>query len=402
MSENERTGAALVKVRPRRLAICLEYPLAYPGGVSVLCRELLQGLAVRGHEVVLVSPDTTAALRESGADQFIWQHIRWEDSAFRRTSAQDLVALLVQARPELVHFHYGGAFGWGIRIPGQSPIPHLARAGVAVFSTVHLVVGPLDGFCATQKPLWFKLALWPLAWLGKMNSLRHLQAEIVVSRFGTRCLRRWYWPRRDRFRTIYHSRVSEQSAPAPETGREKMILYAGHIAVRKGQHILAEAFAQIAPRHPEWKLVLLGDGEKEIEDHIRRLMVERSLQGRIEMPGARPEAMEWMRRAEIFVQPSFFEGLPLALQEAMWSGCACLATDIPGNNELISHEVNGLLVRKGDPNDMSAGLDRLIQDTQLRASCQRAARGSMLDKGMSLERMISAYANLYKCALRAD
>ena len=394
------TGASRA-VPNMRIALCLEYPLAYQGGVSVLCSALAKGFSAH-HEIVLVSPDSAEEFVRLQETIPLHSHVRWDPATVSKRQSQSLAVAIKERGVQVAHFHFGGNFGWGVRFPGQSPIPHLARAGVKVVSTVHLVVGPLDGYCGPQKPLGFKLALWPVAWLGKMSVLRHLRAEIVVSKFGTRCLRRWYWPRRDRFRTIYHSRVSEKSALPPPASREKMILYAGHLAARKGQHILAEAFVQIAPRHPEWKLVLLGDGEKEIEDRIRRLSIEHALQDQIEMPGARPDAMDWMRRAEIFVQPSFFEGLPLALQEAMWSGCACLATDIPGNNELISHEVNGLLVRKGDSEAMAAGLDRLLKDAGLRTRFQQAARASMLDKGMSHERMISSYARLYEDALRAD
>lgn len=382
-----------------KIALCLEYPLAYQGGVSVLCRALAAGLSAR-HEIVLASPDDPEEFARLQEIIPLHGHVPWNPTTASRAQSQAFAATLKERGVQVAHFHLGGNFGWGIRFPGQSPIPYLSRSGVTVFSTVHMVVGPLDGYCGPGKPLWFKLALWPVAWMGKMSVLRHLRAEVVVSRFGTSCLRRWYWPLRGRFRTIYHSRVSEQAAPAPETGREKMILYAGHLAERKGQHILAKAFAQVAPRHPDWKLVLLGEGEKEIQDRIRRLIVERSLQGRIEMPGARPDAMDWMRRAEIFVQPSFFEGLPLALQEAMWSGCACLATDIPGNNEIISHEANGLLVRKGDPGAMAAGLDRLMGGERLRTNFRSQARASVLHKGMSVEQMIRQHIELYESFVR--
>src|SRR5581483_11354998 len=56
-------------------------------------------------------------------------------------------------------------------------------------------------------------------------------------------------------------------------------------------------------------------------------------------PPSRSEigAMDVMRRAAIFVQPSFFEELPLALQEAMFSGCACIGTRISGNDEIITY-----------------------------------------------------------------
>jgi glycosyltransferase involved in cell wall biosynthesis len=124
------------------------------------------------------------------------------------------------------------------------------------------------------------------------------------------------------------------------------------------------------------------------------------LQERIELVGPREDALEFMRRAEIFVQPSFFEGLPLALQEAMLSGCACIGTDIPGNDEIISHGENGLLAPKGDAARLAETLDRLISDEPLRRSFQQRARASVLDKGMSAKQMIEHHVELYERALR--
>ena len=108
-----------------------------------------------------------------------------------------------------------------------------------------------------------------------------------------------------------------------------------------------------------------------------------------------------MRRASIFVQPSFFEGLPLALQEAMLCGCACIATDIPGNNEIISHENNGLLVPKGGVNETAEALSRLIRDDVLRESLQRVARSTVLEKGMSREKMVREHIAVYERVMKS-
>lgn len=377
-----------------RIALCLEYPLAYQGGVSVLCRSLAGGLSLH-YDIVLVSPDSSEEFTRLKQSIPFLDHVAWEPATVSRGQSRRLAASLIERGVELAHFHYGGNFGWGTRIPGQSPVPFLARAGIKVFSTVHLVVGPLDGYCGPQKPLLFKLALWPMACLGKLSVLRHLQAEVVVSDYGADRLRGWYWPMRRRFRTIYHSRVSDAGGPPGPTAREKMVLYAGHLAERKGQLVLAAAFARIAPQHPQWKLILLGDGDPVVEARLRNLATDFKLEDRILLPGAR-DAAEWMRRAEVYVQPSYFEGLPLALQEAMLAGCACVATDIPGNNELIHDGENGLLAKKGDVQDLAAKLEQLLTDESSRLRFQQRARPSVLRLGMSLERMIQAHLELYE------
>jgi glycosyltransferase involved in cell wall biosynthesis len=385
---------------PRRLALCLEYPIDLQGGVSALCRVLARELSAH-HEIVLVSADTDESFARSETAAHVRQFIRWDPQMAGSKAARQLADALVSCGVGIAHFHTGGNFGFGSRLPGGSPIPHLARRGVATCSTVHLVVNALDGYCGPQKPLWFKLALWPVAWCGKMQMLLHVGREIVVSRHGAQRLAKWYWPLRERFETVYHSRLSESEPPGALNGREQVILNVGHLALRKGQHVLAEAFARIAPRHPGWKLVFLGGvQEAKCEEHIRRIAAG-GLESRIELAGERTDAVEFMRRAAVFVQPSFFEGLPLALQEALLMQCACVATDIPGHAELISHGENGLLVGMNDVDGLSSALERLIGDTTLRHGLAARARASVLDKGMSVERMILRHLELYESLLSA-
>ena len=210
-------------------------------------------------------------------------------------------------------------------------------------------------------------------------------------------MRRRYFPVSGKFTHIYHSKLSAREAPELLPEREKTILYVGHVARRKGQLVLAEAFTQIAAQFPEWKLHLAGhDAGEGVTDEIRRLAAERGLSERIVLLGQRTDSIEMMRRASIFVQPSFFEGLPLALQEAMLCGCACIATDIPGNNEIVSHENNGLLVPKGGVNETAQALSRLIRDDVLRESLQRVARSTVLEKGMSREKMVREHIAVYE------
>ncbi len=383
-----------------KIALGLEYPLAFRGGVSVLVEALIEGLASK-FEVVVISPDTPKSLAASPVVHLIQQHFRWDPDRVTPESARNMADAITNAGVRLAHLHFGGNFGWGSRLIGHSPVPYLARRGVAVCSTIHLVVGLLDGYCGPQRSLVFKLALWPGAWASRVHVLRSLCAEVVVSHFAANRLRRWYWPLRHRFRTIYHSRIFESALPNTNLAREKIVLNVGHIAMRKGQHILAEAFARVAESHPQWKLLLLGDvNETKCEAEIRRVMRSHSLQDRIVMPGPRADALDFMRRAEIFVQPSFFEGLPLALQEAMLSECACVGTDISGNDEIISDGKSGLLVPKRDPSSLARALDRLMHDDYLRRSLQQSARRSVLDKGMSAEQMIHHHVELYERVLR--
>jgi glycosyltransferase involved in cell wall biosynthesis len=106
-----------------------------------------------------------------------------------------------------------------------------------------------------------------------------------------------------------------------------------------------------------------------------------------------------MNQAAVFVQPSYYEGLPLALQEALYNGCACVATRIPGNIELIEHQFNGLLVPPGSPEELSGALDRLLGDKGLQDRLAANGQTSILKKEMTAAQMTRKHLELYAAVL---
>jgi glycosyltransferase involved in cell wall biosynthesis len=375
----------------------LEYPVGLRGGVSVLVENLIEGLAARGIEPVLVSPDTSETLRDSKVGALIDGHVVWNPIEVSAASSRRLARQIAESGVRVAHFHFGGVFGWGNRCLGRCPILHLDRWNVPCVSTVHLVVSLLEGYCAHSKPVWFKLFLLPAAWMAKLQQLRHVQREIAVSQHDFKKLQAWYWPFRDRFVQIYHSRLHAEPGASSPQPRGPVILNVGHVAWRKGQLVLAEAFGRIAARHPEWKLFLAGhDGGDGTIQQIRQFMESRRLTGRIELLGERNDALDLMRGASIYVQPSFWEALGLALQEAMFCGCAVIGSRAGGIPELIQHGRTGLLCESGNVAELSDALELLITDVKRREELGRAAAASVRARGMSNEGMIQRHIELYE------
>jgi glycosyltransferase involved in cell wall biosynthesis len=385
-------GSAL---RQMRIALCLEYPIDQRGGTEVLVSELIRGFS-KSHHVILASPDDAASIARSPIAPFVAEHISFTPGFNDASNARRLAERIALAKPDIAHFHFGGVYGWGNRFPFRCPIYFLNRLKVPCFSTVHLVVGVLDGFCGPQKPLWFKLLMLPLSWWGKLQQLRHTKYEIAVSQHDFQKLRRWYWPFSRRFRQIYHSRLREiEAEPPPE--RAKIILNVGHIAQRKGQAVLAKAFAKIAPQYPEWILQLAGNSGHDGEtDRIQQLSKKDHLEKRILLLGPRSDAIELMQRSAIYVQPSFWEALGLALQEAMFAGCACVGSRAGGIPELIQHEQNGLLVEPGNVDDLALALENLITNPDRREQLGCAAAAAIRRRKMTSPQMIAAYLELYE------
>lgn len=392
-----------------RIAYFLEYPLASQGGVSVLVRTLIEDLGDE-FEVILVSPDTGQSIKHCSVANRLLCHIPWPDvrqapSREFREAAMRVVDELSDLEVNLCHFHCGGVFGWGNRWPGYNIPAMLRKCGTPCIWTNHLVVSLLHGYCGPDKPLWFKLAMLPMAWVGKAQQLAAVEAEICVSNHDANKLRRWYFPFRKKIQRIYHSRIEMNAewAIADSEERRPVILSVGHIGWRKGQHILAEAFAMVAGAHPEWELHLAGEVvEGACAERIVQIARQNGLEDRIKLLGSRDDAGKLMRRCGVFVQPSLQEALGLALQEALRCGCPCIGTMAGGIPEMLWDGESGLLVPAGSAQALAASLSTLLSDAQLRQRLGEAAPQGAPIKQMTRGRMMGAHADLYYSIAQAS
>ena len=383
-----------------KLALCLEYPIEQPGGTEVLVRELIHGLAAR-HQIVLVSGDSAESVRASSVADKIVAHLPWDLTSVTREKSHALAAALHAQKIDLAHFHFGGNYAWGNRLFNVCPVIHLDRLGTPCLATNHGVFGLWEGYIGAQRPWFVKAALLPLAWASKLQMLAHLRAEIAVSQADWRTLRRRYWPARGKFLQIYHSRIQEHEA-GPEQARKKIILCAGTLGPRKGQPYLARAFAKIAAEFPEWKLIFIGrPGDAQTTAELEELLRDPALREQAEWRRAcsDPELRAWLAAAEIFAMPSMHEGLGLSLQEALYSGCACLATRIGGIPDLIQEGDNGILVERANVDEMSNALKQLMSDDALRVRLRARARASVLEKGMTAPCMVARHEEIYRALL---
>jgi glycosyltransferase involved in cell wall biosynthesis len=383
-----------------KVAFALENPLRYGGGVSILVATLIEA-CLPEHEVMLISPDDGVALAQDPLGAKLQKHIRWDcaknpPSQQFSTASRNALRELVGERPDLVHFHSGGLFSWGNRWPGSSWPAALRRQGIPSVWTNHLVVDWLHGYCGDRKPLWFKLAMLPLSYLGKSQQLAATSAEICVSDHDAGKIRRWYFPFSKKVKRIYHSRLAEHEIAFSPLPREKMILAVGHLAFRKGQHILVQAFAKICREHSDWKLVLIGPESADgCAGWIRSFCRKEGIEAQVELAGPRSHPSDWMKRCSIFVQPSLQEALGLALQEAMATGCACIGTKVGGIPELIEDDRSGLLCEGGEVSQLAQALVKFMEQKELRGRCGKAALDRVRALKMNQGVMIQAHREIY-------
>lgn len=130
--------------------------------------------------------------------------------------------------------------------------------------------------------------------------------------------------------------------------KKKNIVSVGRLHRQKNFPLLINAFSEIIKIHPEYKLVIYGEGEQRQE---LELLVERlGLVNNVALYGNSKDILIKMKEAEFFVLSSDFEGMPNVLMEAMGLGLPCVSTDCTpgGAAELIDNYTNGILVPKGN------------------------------------------------------
>lgn len=163
--------------------------------------------------------------------------------------------------------------------------------------------------------------------------------------------------------------VSEPQLPPANfvPAERRLLLAVGRLnAGQKQFDRLLEAFATLAPRYPQWDLIILGEGaeRKALEEQVERLGLTRNTH----LPGNAGNIGDWYSRADLYVMSSRFEGFPNTLVEAMAHGCAAVSYDCDtGPRDIIRHEQDGLLVSPvGDVPALALALDRLMGDDALR------------------------------------
>ncbi|MCZ6689059.1 MAG: glycosyltransferase family 4 protein [Planctomycetota bacterium] len=173
----------------------------------------------------------------------------------------------------------------------------------------------------------------------------------------------------------------------------QLILFAGRFVGRKGVEYLLEAFARLAPRHPKAHLLLVGRGRRDYSSQIRRLRISDRARILREVPHERMP--EIYAAADIFCLPSLYEGLPLAILEAMAAGKPVVSTRTDGIPEAIRQGETGILVPAGRVDPLCLALDLLLRSPSLRKRLGEAARRAVVSE-YSWDRVVRDYGNLFQ------
>jgi glycosyltransferase involved in cell wall biosynthesis len=172
----------------------------------------------------------------------------------------------------------------------------------------------------------------------------------------------------------------------------KILLAIGRMSPEKNFEALIDTFAALAGKHPDWDLVILGDGpdRRRLEAKVKKHASGK----RIFLPGMAGNIGAWYMRSDLYAMTSLAEGFPNTLAEALAHGLPAVGFDCDtGPRDILRHEVDGLLVPLGDMPVLQAALDRLMGDDCLRRAF--AARAVEARERFSMEKITGRWEALF-------
>lgn len=165
------------------------------------------------------------------------------------------------------------------------------------------------------------------------------------------------------------------------------------LSKQKGIPHLLDAIPSVLAAVPRARFVVAGDGPLRAE--LEAAARAKGLEGRVLFPGYRRDVPQLLSAFDVYVLPSLWEGLPLALLEAMALGRPIVCTSVGGNPEIVRDGENGLVVPPADPGALAAALSRVGNDEALRAA-MRSRNTERFRDHFSLASMTRAHEALYE------
>jgi len=140
----------------------------------------------------------------------------------------------------------------------------------------------------------------------------------------------------------------------------RKIVYVGRLLANKGPQILLQSAKSVIRKIPDIQFLIVGDGP--LLAKLDKFCKENNLNSNVKLLGRLEDIRPIMNESDLYVRPSYLDGMPLGVLEAMAMGLPVLATDIAGTKELIQHGKTGHLVRAGSADELANEIIELLQN----------------------------------------
>jgi glycosyltransferase involved in cell wall biosynthesis len=163
----------------------------------------------------------------------------------------------------------------------------------------------------------------------------------------------------------------------------------------KGIDIILKAAAKVINTHDDIMFFILGDGS--LKNDLLGYVKENSLGEHIHFLGVKNNIIDYIKSFDILVQSSFQEGLPLALIEALSQGLPIIGTDIPGTDEVVIHNFNGILIPPGNADELEKAILKIKENPAFHSALKDNAKISFsgkFDKENYFSKHLSVYLSL--------
>ncbi len=171
-----------------------------------------------------------------------------------------------------------------------------------------------------------------------------------------------------------------------------IIIYIGTLQKKKNPYILIEIAEKLRNKNRKFVLIIVGDGPERVK--MEGFVKNKNLKDSVLFYGEQKEIEKFLFISDIFILPSFVEGLSNSLLEAGSCGLPCVVSDIPGNREVIENVINGFLISPTNVDGFVKAIEKLLTNKELLIKMGRKNR-EKIESEFSIDKVCSQYINLY-------
>lgn len=177
-----------------------------------------------------------------------------------------------------------------------------------------------------------------------------------------------------------------------DAGRGLCIVTVGRLVDLKGQEQLIAAVATLVGQYRGLRVFIVGDGPR--RESLQQKTKSLGLSDNVVFTGSVDDVPAYLRLADAYISTSHYEGMPVATLEAMAWQVPVIASDVPGNRDVVEHGKTGLLYRPGDIEALAGAIRQVVEEPEPARERARRAR-QVIDEGYSSAAAARAYEKMY-------